>query len=219
MIISECLFMFNVWSPLKIHSQKFGCDTSCSFVTQSGKYIQYSPLFVPACTRSRSNFFIKAIFRGGLDESEIPQWSRKYFLPTEFGFTFLGREFSWTTCFVKTCAVMRRGRIIAPGLLLCWGRRPHKFFRLNLRNPAWLSPFHELFRMLLIFLPCGRPSVVRIASLSCRQPPLGKVHPRTLPKIHLFRASCKNPRQIFHSVRRLRWIRERQVKKFFEKNF
>jgi hypothetical protein len=50
----------------KFHFQKIGCNTSCRFVIQSGKDFQYSPLFIPACTRSRSNFQIKAIFIGRL---------------------------------------------------------------------------------------------------------------------------------------------------------
>ena len=42
--------------------QSFGCNTSCRFVIQSGKDFQYSPLFIPACTRFRSFFFFKANF-------------------------------------------------------------------------------------------------------------------------------------------------------------
>ena len=50
--------------PRKNPSKKFGCDTSCKFVTRLGKDLQYSPSLVPSCTRSRSNFSDEVFFLG-----------------------------------------------------------------------------------------------------------------------------------------------------------
>ena len=50
--------------PRKNPSKKFGCDTSCKFVTRLGKDLQYSPSLVPACTWSRSNFSDEVFFLG-----------------------------------------------------------------------------------------------------------------------------------------------------------
>ena len=58
------LSRLNWGHPRKNPSKKFGCDTSCKFVTRLGKDLQYSPSLVPACTRSRSNFSDEVFFLG-----------------------------------------------------------------------------------------------------------------------------------------------------------
>ena len=58
------LSRLNWGHPRKNPSKKFGCDTSCKFVTRLGKDLQYSPSLVPACTWSRSNFSDEVFFLG-----------------------------------------------------------------------------------------------------------------------------------------------------------
>ena len=58
------LSRLNWGHPRKDPSKKFGCDTSCKFVTRLGKDLQYSPSLVPACTWSRSNFSDEEFFLG-----------------------------------------------------------------------------------------------------------------------------------------------------------